>query len=64
MSVYYSIPVYPTCHSWIITAQISLGNLDRQLCMFNQQKTLAHQLLVKLQGQLLGSQLVVNSLTR
>ena len=31
--------------------------------MFNQQKTLAHQLLVKLQDQLLASQHVVNALT-
>ena len=30
--------------------------------MFNQQKTLAHQLLVKLQDQPLASQLVVNAL--
>ena len=30
--------------------------------MFNWQKTLAHQLLVKLQNQLLASQLVVNAL--
>ena len=30
--------------------------------MFNRQKTLAHQLLVKLQDQLLASQLVVNTL--
>ena len=30
--------------------------------MFNRQKTLAHQLLVKLQDQLLTSQLVVNPL--
>ena len=36
-------------HSWIITAHISLGDLYRQLHMFNNQKTLAHQLLVKLQ---------------
>ena len=30
--------------------------------MFNRQKTLAHQLLVTLQDQLLASQLVVNAL--
>ena len=50
-------------HSWTITAHISLGYLDRQLHMFiQQQKTLAHQLLVKLQDQPLASQLVVNAL--
>ena len=30
--------------------------------MFNSQKTLAHQLLVKLQDQLLASQLLLNAL--
>ena len=53
------LKAYPTCHVWIIAAHISLGNLARQLSMFNRQKTLAHQLLVKLQDQLLASQLVV-----
>ena len=56
------LKAYPTCHSWIITAHISLGNLDKQLHMFNRQKTLAHQMLVKLQDQLLASQLVINGL--
>ena len=56
------LKAYPTCHSWIITAHISIGNLDRWLCMFNRQKTLAHQLLVKIQNQLLVSQLVANAL--
>ena len=50
----------PTCHSGIITAHISLGNLERQIHMFNRQKTLAHQL--KLQDELLACQLVVNAL--
>ena len=53
---------YPTHNSWIITTQISLGNLNRQLNMFNPRKTLAHQLLMKLQDQLLASQLVLNTL--
>ena len=52
----------PNMHSWIITAHISLGDLNRQLHMFNCQKTLAHQLLVKLQGQLLASHFVLNAL--
>ena len=43
--------------SWIITAHISLSDLNRQLYMFNPQKTSAHQLLVKLQCQLLVSHL-------
>ena len=33
------LKAYPTCQSWIITAHISLGHLNRQLCMFNHQKT-------------------------
>ena len=44
-------------HSSLITRKL------QQLCMFNNtQKTLAHQLLVKLQDLLLTSQLVVNGL--
>ena len=56
------LKAYPTCHSLIITAHISLGILDRQLHMFNQQKTIVHQMLVKLQDQLLAFQPVVNAL--
>ena len=41
---------------------MSLGSLDRQLHMFNRQKTLAHQLLVKLQYQLVESQVRVIAL--
>ena len=44
------LKAYPTQHSWIITAHISLDDLKRQLCMCNHQLTLVHQLLVKLQG--------------
>ena len=51
------LKAYPTYHTWIIT-----GDTNRQLCMINCQKTLAHQLLVKLQDQLLTSQLVHNTL--
>ena len=46
----------------ITTAHISLGNLHRHQCMFNHQKTLDHQLLVKLQDQLLASQPILNAL--
>ena len=38
------------------------GDFNRQLCTFNHQKTLANQLLVKLQGQELASQLALNAL--
>ena len=56
------LKAYPIRHSWIITAHISLGDLNRQQHMFNYQKTLPHQLLVKLQDQKLASQLVLNAL--
>ena len=59
---YLVLKAYPTCHSWIITAHISLGDLNRQLYMFNCQKTLAHQILMKLQGKPLAFQLVLNAL--
>ena len=55
------LKAYPTCLPWIITAHISLGDLNRQLHMVNYQKTLTHQLLVKLHDQLLASQLVLNA---
>ena len=29
------LTAYPTLYSWIITATISLGDLSRQICMFN-----------------------------
>ena len=56
------LKAYPTWHSWIITAHISVGDLNRQLHMFNHQKTLAHQLLVKLQCQPLASHFVLDAL--
>ena len=31
------LKAYPTCHSWIITAHISLGNLEKQWRMFIKQ---------------------------
>ena len=55
------LKAYPTCHSWIITAHISVDDLNRQLHMFNCQKTLT-ELLVKLQGQMPASHLVLNAL--
>ena len=32
-----SIETYPSCHSWIITAHVSLGNLEKQWRMFFRQ---------------------------
>ena len=31
------LKAYPSCHSWIITAHISLGNLEKQWRMFFRQ---------------------------
>ena len=38
------LKTYPTRHSQIITAHKSLGDLNKELCMFNHQKALAHEL--------------------
>ena len=43
-------------------AKISQGELNRQLCMFNHQKTSAHQLLVKLLHWPLASHFVLSAL--
>ena len=36
---------YPTCHSWIITAHVSLGHLEHHWKAFNRQLTRTQQLL-------------------
>ena len=51
-----ALKAYPTVHSWIIIAYISLRDLNRQQCMLNHQKTLTHQPMVKLQDQPLASE--------
>ena len=56
------LEAYPPHHLWITTTHISLGKLDRQLHMINRQKSLANQLLVKLQDPPPASQIVVNDL--
>ena len=43
------LKAYPTCHSWIITAHNSLGDLDKQWKMFVQQKARSQHLLNSLQ---------------
>ena len=42
---------YPTCHSWIITAHISLGHLECHWKYFNRQLDKTHQLLISLTHQ-------------
>ena len=56
------LKAHPIWHSWIITAHISIGNLSKHLQMFNCQKALAQELLIKLQQQPFASNFVFNSL--
>ena len=42
---------YPTCHSWIITAHVSIGNLECHLKAFNRQLARTWQLLHSLDQQ-------------
>ena len=39
------LKAYPTCHSWIITAHVSLGNLEKQWKLFTRQMDRKQQLL-------------------
>ena len=45
------LQAYPTCHSWIITAHISLGNLECHWKAFNRQLVRTWQLLCSLDQQ-------------
>ena len=45
------LQAYPTCHSWIITAHISLGNLECHWKAFNRQLARTQQLLHSLDKQ-------------
>ena len=45
------LQAYPTCHSWIITAHISLGNLEHNWKAFNRQLVGTQQLLHSLDQQ-------------
>ena len=40
------LKTYPTCHSWIITAHVSLGHLDHHWKYFNRKVDKTHQLLL------------------
>ena len=42
------LQAYPTCHSWIITAHVSLGNLECHWKAFNRQLARTQQLLCSL----------------
>ena len=39
------LKAYPTCHSWIITAHVSLGNMEKQWRLFTRQMDRTWQLL-------------------
>ena len=39
------LKAYPTCHSWLITAHLSLGHLEHQWESVNRQMDKTHQLL-------------------
>ena len=45
------LKAYPTCHSWIITAHVSLGHLEHHWKSFNRQLIRTHQLLQFLSQQ-------------
>ena len=45
------LKAYPTCHSWIITAHVSLGHLEWHWNFFNRQLVRTHQLLQFLSQQ-------------
>ena len=42
------VPAYPTCHSWVITAHVSLGNMEKQWKLFTRQMIRTCQLLPSL----------------
>ena len=42
------LKAYPTCHSWIITAYVSLGNMEKQWKLFTRQVIRMCQLLPSL----------------
>ena len=50
-SFWTSFEIYPTCHSWIITAHISLGHLEHHWKYFNRQVDRTCQLLQFLSHQ-------------
>ena len=56
------LKAYPTWQSWIITGHVSIGDLSKGVWMFNCQKALAQDLLIKLQQQPFASTFVFNTL--
>ena len=56
------LKAYPIPHSWIITAHISLGDLEKQWNMFIQQKARSQQLLNSLQWKPLAPSYLLSAL--
>ena len=56
------LKAYPTHHFWIITTQVSLGNLEKQWKMFVQQMGRTQQLLNSLQLKHLAPSYILSAL--
>ena len=56
------LKAYPTHHSWIITAHVYLGNLDKQWKMFIQRKARSQQLLISPQWKPLAPSYLLSAL--
>ena len=56
------LKAYPTQHSWIITAHITLGDFEKQLKMFIQQKARSQQLLNSIQQKPLAPNCLLSAL--
>ena len=56
------LKAYPMCHSWIITAHISLRNLEKQLKFFVRQMGRTQQLLTSLQQKPLAPNYMISTL--
>ena len=44
------LAVYPTRYSWIISAHINLGTLNKPMHIFNRQKNIVHEMIFKLRN--------------
>ena len=56
------LKAYPTCHSWIIKAHVSLGNLEKQWRIFIRQMERTQQLLNSIQQKPLAPTHLISTL--
>ena len=56
------LKAYPTHHSWMITAHVSLGNMEKQWQLFTKQMIRTHQLLPSLLWKPAGSTQLLSGL--